>query len=241
MIKKWLQFNNESIETNETINIVEDLFLGVADKWRLDNSEKSHSNSWYVAKDHIIYGSNPPKVPKSKLFIYIDRKRFEKFSLDLDKFFLRLQKFGYNASRDFECSLKSQKYLNISILPIINESIQFRHPDDIRVTEEEFLDKESKLERQKFSDKEIQIIKEITDKEKSYLGKCQYRLEPGYVNNTITFETTCGHFYLIIIKFEDEWFLIEERPKYGRGSSLSRGFFIADGFDQLCEYLKWYV
>ena len=120
-----------------------------------------------------------------------------------------------------------------------NES--FTNPNDIRVTEEEFLERESKLERERFTGKEITTIKEITDKEKSYLGKCQYKLEPGYVNHTIVFETTCGHFFLMIIKCEDEWFLIEERPKYGRGAALSKGFFIADGFNQLCDYLKWYV
>lgn len=119
-----------------------------------------------------------------------------------------------------------------------NES--FTNPNDIRVTEEEFLERESKLERERFTDKEITTIKEITDKEKSYLGKCLYKLEPGYVANTIGFETTCGHFYLIIIKCEDEWYLIEERPKRGN-AALSKGFFIADGFEQLCDYLKWYV
>jgi hypothetical protein len=119
-----------------------------------------------------------------------------------------------------------------------NES--FTNPNDIRVTEEEFLERESKLERERFTDKEITTIKEITDKEKSYLGKCLYKLESGYVANTIGFETTCGHFYLIIIKCEDEWYLIEERPKRGN-AALSEGFFIADGFEQLCDYLKWYV
>lgn len=116
-----------------------------------------------------------------------------------------------------------------------NESF---NSNDIRVTEEEFLKKESKLERRKFSDKEIAEIKDITDKEESNIEECLCKLEPGYINHTIAFNTNLGSSYLIIIKFEDEWFLIEERSKR---PTIDNKFFIADGFDQLCEYLKCYI
>lgn len=237
MIKGWLQFN----ESNSTIETVEDLFIEIADKWGLENSN-SHVNSWQVCEDHTLH-STPPKNPITKLYIYIDRRRWMKFDSDLEKFFSRLEKFGYKSSRFFEMIMNNrQKYYHIDITKnVSNESVQFKHPNDIRVTEEEFLERESKLERERFTDTEIATIKDITDKERSYLGKCGYKLEPGYVNHTIVFETTCGHFFLMIIKCEDEWFLIEERPKYGRGAALSKGFFIADGFEQLCDYLKWYV
>lgn len=237
MIKRWLQFN----ESNSTIEDIEDLFLEIADKWGLENSN-SHVNSWQVDKDNCLY-STPPKNPKTKLFIYIDRRKWMKFDSDLEKFFLRLEKWGYKASRFFEMIMNNrQKYYHIDIIKMTNnESVEFKNPNEIRVTQEEFLERESKLEREKFSNTEIATIKDITDKERSYLGKCQYKLEPGYVNHTIVFETTCGHFFIMIIKCEDEWFLIEERPKYGRGTALSKGFFIADGFDQICDYLKWYV
>lgn len=237
MIKGWLQFN----ESNSTIEVVEDLFLEIADKWSLENSN-SLFNSWQVRKDQTLY-SKTPENPITKLFIHIDRKKSIKFNYDLERFYSRLEKFGYKASRFVELVMNNrQKYYHIDIVKMTNnESVQFKHPNDIRVTEEDFLERESKLERERFTDTEIATIKDITDKERSYLGKCQYKLEPGYVNHTIVFETTCGHFFLMIIKCEDEWFLIEERPKYGRGTALSKGFFIADGFDQLCDYLKWYV
>jgi hypothetical protein len=242
MIKNWNQFNesiSEVVDTN-IIELVEDLFIGVAEKWNLENSE-SLANSWYVSKDHIIY-SSPPKNPKIKLFIRIRKAKSIKFEIDLEKFFSRIKKFGYRASRYFEMIQSNhQRYYHININKVdINESSKFKHPSDIRVTEEQFLEKESKSNREEFTPKEIESVRQITEVEKSYLGKCMYKLSPETVGNTISFETTCGHYYVIIIKLEDEWYLIEERPKRGN-AALSKGFFMADGFEQIEDFLKWYV
>ena len=124
-----------------------------------------------------------------------------------------------------------------------NESVSFDHPDQIRVTEEDFLIRRVKLKREKFTDREIKMIKDITDKDNSYLRKCLYKLEPGFVDNTIIFETSCGNFNIEIIKCEDEWYLIKEivKPSVYKNTFDISGFFIADGFDQLFGYLKWYL
>lgn len=121
----------------------------------------------------------------------------------------------------------------------INESVGFS-PRDIRVEREEFLDRESELKRVNFTDKEIESIKEITDFENSYL-QLSHKLTPLTTGSMVSFNTLDGHFWVIVIKCEDEWYLIEERPKRTKWGQGSPGYLIADGFEQVEEFLKWYV
>jgi hypothetical protein len=126
-----------------------------------------------------------------------------------------------------------------------NESSKFKHPSDIRVSEEQFLEKESNLLKVDFTQREIDSVNKITDFKNSYLRSYPTKIGIGSGVplsglNTIYFETTCGHYYMIITKLEDEWYLILERPKRGY-TALSKGFFMADGFEQVEDFLKWYI
>ena len=72
---KHLRYFKESVSQEETIELIEDLFImDIADKWVLSNnkSKSALENCWKVTKDYILY-SEPPKNPITKLFIYIGK------------------------------------------------------------------------------------------------------------------------------------------------------------------------
>lgn len=239
MIKNWYQFNesvNQSIKED-----VEDIFLSVAEKWNLKDSTESE-NSWHVTLGHAPYLKS--WQGSVKLNIFIDAKRWFEFDSDLSKFFSRLESFGYKSIRQQEYILNSgQKYYYIHIENFLQKE-SFKsgiNPKDLRVSEEEFLKRESQLKRVDYTAKEIESIKQITDFENSYLQNSHYKLTPETVGNTISFDTLCGHFYFIIIKCEDEWYLIEERPKRTKWGQGNPSYMVVDGFEQLEEVLKWYV
>ena len=130
-----------------------------------------------------------------------------------------------------------------------NESSGF-NPRDIRVEREEFLNRESELKGSNFTTNELKSIKEITEIKDSWLNisfrygwniESGHMLTPEVVGKSITFDSICGMFWIIINKYEDEWYLIEERGKSTRYGTPENRYMIADGFDQVEEFLKWYV
>lgn len=102
-----------------------------------------------------------------------------------------------------------------------------------QVDKDIFLKKEKEFKREKFTTREIFELNKINFEEK-YLIPLQ-KIEEGYISDSILFDTQCGLFYIIIIKLEDEWYLIEERP---RKVMLDTKYFICDGFNHLIDYIN---
>jgi hypothetical protein len=121
---KHLRYFKESVSQEETIELIEDLFImDIADKWVLSNnkSKSALENCWKVTKDYILY-SEPPKNPITKLFIYIGKnklrgKKLKLWDDDLDNFLSRLERFGYKIEKPrFWCAdLRNQFYYHINI------------------------------------------------------------------------------------------------------------------------------
>ena len=121
---KHLRYFKESVSQEETIELIEDLFImDIADKWVLSNnkSNSGFENCWEVTKDKCLY-SEPPKNPITKLFINIRKnklrgKKLKLWDDDLDNFFSRLERFGYKIEKPrFWCAnLGNQFYYHINI------------------------------------------------------------------------------------------------------------------------------
>jgi hypothetical protein len=121
--------------------------------------------------------------------------------------------------------MRISKYLDF-----INESSQ-NLPK--QVDRDTFMKKEKEFTREKFNSREIEDLKKI-DFEDQYLIPL-HKIKEGWISDNISFETKCLLYYIVIIKLEDEWYLIEERA---RKMSLLTKYFICDGFEQVINYIN---
>lgn len=114
-------------------------------------------------------------------------------------------------------------------LEFINENLILPQ----RVGVHDFFKKERELNREKFTSREISELNKIDFAERYLIPL--HKLEKGYISDNISFKTQCHLFYVILIKLEDEWYLIEERPQK---VMLEAKYFICDGFEQVVNYIN---
>ena len=121
------------------------------------------------------------------------------------------------------------------------------YPSSLKSSKVEFLNKLSNFNCDKFNNQEISLIKRSVKKEKPHIYLSPLStLDLASVKYDIIFDVYIksddlyhvSNWWIIIKKLQDEWFVIEERPKKSIPKSHSN-YHIADGMDQLVSFLNW--